>query len=325
MTIYFVGGEMGAFVPSDSAVVESALYYDASFARCSILSQRDTNYVEGDPGSSLTDVWIRFDIATGSIASATQTRPFSWLDGSGTERVRIKYAGSGTNLLTVEYWNGASFTALTAVSLNMQTIRQTIDLHVVCNTASGSINLYVAGNNRLNSGTIDLSATTALRKFRFYGGTVSTLTVPTYVSQVIVADEPTIGWRALTRYPNGAGATGDWTGDYTSVDETIYNDADFINSSTNGQVETFTQTGPAITGYVVRAVCVAARAKKGASGPANVQLALRVSGTDYFSSSKALDLGYGAHFNIWEQNPATTADWINTAIDAVQPGVKAIT
>ncbi len=325
MTIYFMGGEMSALVPSDSTVIETATFFDASFARCSIECPRDTNYAEGDPDASLTDAWLRCDLFTESIPSPAQTKRFAWLDAGGTERIRMQYEADSTNELTVEYWNGVSFTALTPISLDLQSVRQTIDLHIVCNSATGSINLYVAGNNRLNSGSIDLSAVTTLRKFRFFGGTVSTLTVKTRISQIIVADEPTIGWRLLTRYPSAAGATGDWTGGYTDVDEIAYSDADFINSATNGQVETFTQTGPAITGYVVRAIGVTARAKKGASGPANLQLALRVSGTDYFSSSKALDVGYSAYQNIWETNPATAADWLNTAIDAIQPGVKAIT
>lgn len=325
MTVLFMGGELAAFTPSDSAVLETATSYDASFSRGSIHCPRSTNYAEASPSAAGANIWIHFDIQSDAISSGTQTARFLWYDSSGNERIRIRYGGGTTNELIVDYWNGASYTSLTAVSLDMQSARQTIDLNVVCNSATGSINLYVAGTNRLNSGSINLSSVTDLKKFRFYGATVSTLQVDTWVSQVIVADEPTIGWRLISRYPSAAGATSSWGGAYSDVDELILSDADFIYSASANQVSTFTQTGNAISGYVVRAVCVSARAKKGASGPANLQLALRASGTDYYSSSNALTVGYTPVQNIWEQNPATTADWLAASIDALQPGVKSIT
>jgi hypothetical protein len=324
MTILFGGGEIGAFVPSDSAVSEQALHYNSSFARTSIHCPRDTNYAEALPSAAGTDIWIHFDMVSDSIASGTSTTRFVWYDSSGNERIKINYTGN-TNTVIVQYWNGASFTSLTAVSLNMSLVRQTLDLHVVCNSASGSINLYVSGTNRLNSGAINLSSVADLKKFRFYGSAPSGLTTDTWVSQVIVADESTIGWRLATFYPNGAGATSSWTGAFTDIDEATYNDADFINSATANQVSTFAQTGPAMTGYVVKAVIVAARAKRGSSGPANLQLTLRSAGTDYFSASHALDLGYTGEQNAWETNPATGAAWVNTAISSLQPGVKSIT
>lgn len=324
MTILFGGGEISAVIPSDSSVTENALYYNSSFARTAVKCSGSTNYAEGLPSAAGTNIWIHFDIATDPIASSTSANRFIWYDSSGNERIKINYADTTTQLV-VQYWNGASFTSLTAITVGIDGVRQTIDMNVVCNSASGSINVYIAGTNRLNSGTIDLSTTTDLKKFRFYGATISSLTTDTWFSQVIVADESTIGWRLATFYPSGAGATSSWTGAYTDIDETSYNDADFINSATANQVSTFAQTGPAMTGYTVKAVIVAARAKRGSSGPANLQLALRSAGTDYFSASHALGLGYTAEQNVWETNPATGAAWVNTAISAIQPGVKSIT
>lgn len=326
MTIYFMGGEMGAFIPSDSTVVEIASIsgtFNPSFARCAILCNYTENYIESPSIGSLTTAWMHCDMQLGPFPGSG-TR-FSWYDGSAAERIRI--IGDATGTLSVQYNVGAGWvTAGSQISVTMGS-RQTIDLQVVCNSASGSIKLYIAGTQRITSGTIDLSAITALNKNRFLGYTEpsSGLATHTYVSQVIVANESTIGMRLLTRYPNAAGATSSWTGAYTDIDEIVYEDADFILSGSNNQVSTFGQTGPAITGYTVRAVGVTARARKGASGPQNLRHALRVSGTDYFSGSDiALDAGYLATETIWETNPATSAAWVNTAIDALQPGVKSI-
>jgi hypothetical protein len=191
-----------------------------------------------------------------------------------------------------------------------------IDVYIDGNDATGTASLFVGGTE-VESAVVDLSAVTAIDEVQVRYGH--------FISQMVIADEPTIGMRLLTRYPNGAGSASNWTGGFTDVDESEFDDADFCNSSTNGQIEQFTQTGPVITGYTVRAAGVYARAKRGASGPANLQIGLRVSGTDYFSSSKALSVGYSAYGEIWETNPATGVAWVNTAIDAIQPSIKAVT
>lgn len=327
MTIYFMGGEMGAFVPSDSTVVEvssDTTLFNSAFCRCAIYAPYTENYFESPSIGSLTTAWAHFDFAAGSAAYSGAGSRFSWYDGGGTERIRMLVDNAGT--ISMQYNVGAGWvTAGSQISVTVAGQRQTIDINVVCNTASGSIKLYISGTERINSGTINLSAITALNKIRFTGYTNGVGGTKTYASQVVVANESTIGMRLLTRYPNAAGATSSWTGAYTDIDEIVYEDADFILSGSANQISTFGQTGPAITGYTVRAVGVTARARCGASGPQNLRHAIRVSGTDYFSGSDiALSAGYAATETIWETNPATSAAWVNTAIDAVQPGVKSI-
>jgi hypothetical protein len=144
---------------------------------------------------------------------------------------------------------------------------------------------------------------------------------------MIVQDQSTIGFVLGTCVPSGAGSTSAWTGAYTDIDEAVTSDADFISSGTANQVSTFAQTAiPTLTGYVVRAVCVSARAKRGSSGPQNIRMALRSAGTNYFSGSDiSLGLGYAPVQTIWATDPATSAAWVNTAISSLEPGVKSIT
>lgn len=328
MTILFQGAEMASFTPSDSTVKEytSSESYNSSYARCSITCDGATNYAEGTPSASATDYWIHFDMVIDPVASGTAATRLSVYDSSGNERLRFKYSDGSTFTVGVDYWTGASFTSAGTFSLDMGSIRQVIDIRVVCNSGSGSIDVYVAGTNRL-SAAVSTTSITNLRKFRFLGGTVASLTTNTRFSQVIVADEPTVGWRLVTCRASGAGATTDWTGSYTEIDETIYVDGDFINSSVADQVELFTNTATAsMTGHSVRSVAVAARAKRGASGPANIRMALRSAGTTYFSSGDiALGLGYTPVQTIWETDPATTSDFLASAITSLQFGVKSIT
>jgi hypothetical protein len=326
MTIYFAGGEMGAFIPSDSTVTEagSVSHYNSSFARTALYATKDANYFESPELTGLTDAWIHFDLSVGS-ALVGEGKRFSWYDTAGTERIRL--IGDNAGDMTLQYNVGAGFVTVgSVVSAPLSNVTQTIDIHVVCNSASGSIHLYLSGTERVAGTGIDLSAITELNKVRFTGKLATgSLGADTFASQVIVADEPTIGWRLTTVPATGAGATTDWTGGYTEIDEVAYSDADFINSATANQVELFSHSTAVPSGYAVRAVAVTARAKCGASGPQNIQLALRSAGTTYFSASKALDVGYEAFVNIWETDPATSADFTASAIAALQFGVKSIT
>lgn len=334
MSIIFGGGEMSAFTPSDSTVIErtstSGLYsqaYNSSFARACIEMSNDTTYAEGTPSASSTDIWYHFDLMCDNAVGTTSTTRFRAYDSSGNERLRLAYNDDG-HIVTINYWNGSAFVAAGTFSLNLTFIRQTIDINVVCNSASGLIACYVAGTERLGSPVINTSSITNLKKFRFVGATISSVShYETMFSQVIVTDGvPTVGWRGVVRYANGAGATNDWTGAYTEIDEAIYSDADFINSSVADQVELFTNTGPSVTGYTIRAVCVSSRARRGASGPSKMRHALRSAGTTYFSSGDiSLTVGYAPTQTIWEQDPATTSDWLTGALTTLQFGVKSIT
>lgn len=313
-----MGSEAVSFLPLDSDSYDAAGNSDTSFARASMKATGSSNFDSLDIGAP-DDFWCHFDFTCDLPAHGSTYRDMiTFRTSGGTDVFRVQHIATGCRLqaLIAAVWTTVGSVASAALNNGD---RQTFDLHVEGNSATGNATLYIAGVERITAASVDLSAVTAIDTIRGYG----TASNPC-LSQVIVADEPTIGWRLLTRYPNGAGADTAWVGDYTGVDETTNSDADFVNSGTATQVETFTQTGPVITGYIPRAVGVYFRSRRGAGGPQNIQAALRSAGTNYFSASKAQSLGYGIYGNIWETNPATAADWLSTAIDALQPGVKSI-
>lgn len=320
MTIHFMGGEMCSFIPSDGSGTETTTTinscWDAAFSRCAVRPGGTTGIYSSTPALALPDTFYMHVLFARDAAAGATSTVLSFLSG-GTEVFRLERSGATvTGTLQMKALISGVMTAVgSAVTINNSAAHH-LDVYIDGNSASGTATLYLAGT-AVATDTADLSSVTGIDEVRSYFGS--------FISQCIIADEPTIGWRLLTRYPNGAGNATAWTGGSGDVDETIYDDADFCNSSTNGQVEQFTQTGPAITGYTVRAVGVYARAKRGASGPTNLQIGLRSGSNDYFSASKALNVGYGAYGEIWETNPATSAAWVSTAIDALQPSIKAVT
>lgn len=329
-----MGGEMSAFLPSDSVPTElttGGVYvfpYDANFARCGMQIE-DLSYVDTPQFAALTECWTHISFAHFGRGNNGTHYPITWLNASDVEVLRLKHVTPAltTESMSFEMWNGAAWVAAGTAATNVPlATMQVLDVRFVVNNASGTVALYVAGTERINS-TVDLSTIASIRKMRVTAGTSNGFSSLTRFSQVIIASESTIGFRLGTCYPSAAGATSSWTGAYSDIDETVYSDADFINSGTANQISTFAQTAvPTLTGYTVRAVAVTARAKRNsASGPQNIRMALRSGGTDYFSGSDiALGLGYTPVQTIWETNPATAAAWVNTAISALQPGAKSI-
>lgn len=330
MTILFAGGEMGAFVPSDSNVIENtsgigggSASYDPDFARGHLRCYGSATYALADLAAATDDLWLHFELDQWNASgTASKTTVIEFLNSSGVAKFRLTSAwSSGT--WGMDYHNGSSWVALGSDFTTLGGSLQTLDVHIVCNSASGSANVYLSGTNRLNSGTVDLSSITEIEQLKLYGNNVA---IPGYnaFSQVIATeDESTIGWRLKTVPPTSAGATTDWTGTYAEVDEFIYSDADFINTATATQVELFAHSTAIPSGYSIRGIAVTARARR-SGGPTKIQLALRSAGTTYFSGDKTLDAGYGAFVHVWDEDPATTAAFTTAAIAALQFGVKAI-
>lgn len=333
MTIEYVGGEMGSLVPSDANVIEataslggSGASYDSNFARCYTRCYGSSAYaLTPELTTPLTDFWVHFELDQWNATnSATLRTVMEMLDGSGVAKFRLQTSWS-SGFWMLHYYNGSSWVDLgTQFTASGDTL-QTIDIHIVCNSASGSANMYLSGTNRLNSGTVDLSSITGIAQLKCYGNSV-TISGYNAFSQIIMASgESTIGMRLMTMYPSGNGATDQWTGGYTAVDETVYSDADFIWSDTANQVEVMAGTlAGSLTGYSIRAIGVTARANTDGTGPTQIQLAVRTAATNYFSSSQTLDAGYGAFVGLWEDDPNTTIDWTTTDAAAIQFGVKSI-
>jgi hypothetical protein len=327
MTIYNGGSELGCILPSDTSVVEvtDSGYFDSGFSRCAIYVDRSTNYCEVSAFANLTEFWLHCDLRVSSFASASGPR-LIFYDSSDVARVQM-LVDSGANTVTVQYDVGAGWvTAGSAISLNLTSARQTLDFRILCNTASGSINLYVGGTERVTSGTINLSAITNIEYARGFGDENGVIGLPSFFSQFLVSNTSTIGKRVMSGYPSGAGANTAWTGDHTAVDETSTSDADFIFSATNGQRETYaiTYVG-SLTGYTAEAMIVGARAKWGGTGPENLQITIVSGATTSDSSSHLLSLGYTPKVRVADTDPNTSVAWTNANIILAQAGVEANT
>jgi hypothetical protein len=327
MTILFMGGEMGAFIPSGGGVSESTtgFRYNGNFARTAMNCDGNTSTPDAEYGESSSwanqtgPVFVHYEEVSAGVAATTHSL-LGLINGSGTEvfRIRQAFVNSDTRTLQMQYLDGSAVWTNAGSAVQQTTTRIDFDFYV--NIDSDEIGFFASATEKVFVTGLSLGHLSGVTKLRCYSDAQGR-----FWSQVLVSTETTIGGRLFTVPVSGAGATSQWTGAVANIDEATYNDADFINSNTADQVSVFAATTPDLTGYAVRAVAVTARAKRGGSGPQKLRHALRSSGTNYFSGSDiALGLGYSATCTIWEDDPATASPFSISAIANLQPGVKSI-
>lgn len=334
MSVYFAGGEGEAFVVSTASVIESTTVagsWDATYARCSMrlsagASPLTSDYAETPVFSSITTCWVHWEWYFNSTTGNNGTTMLTLYNSGGTAVFRLQFTSAG--VVQPQYWNGASFTNIgSTYSVSIAT-RYIFDLKVVCG-GSGSMEFFVNSVSQL-SGSASMASVTNVQKVRWNNNTTNgSNSNQTQISQCIVADVSTVGWKYHLKPPTSDSATNTaFTGTFADVDETIMATADFVQSSSANDVETFLGAALSLGSGSVKAVVVSAYAKNSATGPQNMQLALRRGSTNYFSSNvTGLSTGYLPFVNVWDNDPATASAWTttNAGAAATEFGVKSIT
>jgi hypothetical protein len=131
-----------------------------------------------------------------------------------------------------------------------------------------------------------------------------------------------------TLFPDGDGNDVDFTrntgaNDWETVDESPAHDGDttYLESSvdtdrSNFTMEALTETSGDIYGVMATAVM------RNTGSADNVQLTTRISSTDYDSGDYAVPSSYEAVEHVWEESPATAADWTFAEVNAAEFGVE---
>lgn len=134
--------------------------------------------------------------------------------------------------------------------------------------------------------------------------------------------------RVDTLAPSGAGATTDFTPtgsaiNYENVDETSavsttnYNSSDMV-----GAIDSFVFGDLAAMGSDIKGMQINLAAKKDDSGTRTMKAIARLSNTNYEGDEITMTDSYFIHRQIWEQNPATSEDWDEAAINGAEFGYK---
>lgn len=338
MTLLFAATELESFKqinPGSISTVEVADngsnddFYDTSYSRSAILVNSATSFIYVVLNSGISSGYFQFALnPSGNIGQGTDDL-ITIKNQAGTEVLWLKGPSAGANNnVDFQRWNGSSRTTIANVAAGQDTfIIWTIKW--IIDASSGVIEVYQDGNSQASySGdTTDLG--TSLKEFYLSNCGSS---APHY-SEVIIADESTIGWRVATLYPTATGANTAWTNTYSEVDDAAIADGSSISTTSTDVDESFilSDLSAVADNYEIKGVVVGARAKYDGSGPSNIDMLVYTNSTNYVNGANNIDTqtglttGYLPYQAVWETNPNGSVTWTDATVNGLQTGVRSLT
>lgn len=339
MTILFAGGEDSDLTPSAlGAVTTNTAFFRSTKARCalSIGTTPAGNYTEGWTGTMSTassEFWFTGRYYAEYFGNSTG-EGLVFLDGLTRRLYLTQNPSNGNNPLSlVKRTAGGTNTILQNSSLAFSAFGLIkIDVYIKY-AVVGRVRVYTNGTLVIDySGDVTTDSATTLSGFvcgKFHCQATAATAGPCHWSEIMAATVDTRSFSLVTLPCADAGNTTSWTdGTLASkINEVTVNDATIISTDTANAVNQFTIGSDNLAGNPgIVAVSVVARAQKGATGPANAQLMVRTYGTDYVSSTKALQTSLQPTIHFWETNPNTGLAWTDDELMAVgfNVGIKSI-
>jgi hypothetical protein len=133
--------------------------------------------------------------------------------------------------------------------------------------------------------------------------------------------------RVMAVRPDGAGNYSQWTpsagSNYQNVDESAPDsDTTYNSSATAGQIDTYTFGALGVVG-TVHGIQTSLLVRHDDS-TRTIREKVRISGSDYNGANVSTGASYAYALNVRETNPATSAAWAVSEIDAAEAGVEFI-
>lgn len=123
-------------------------------------------------------------------------------------------------------------------------------------------------------------------------------------------------------YSQLVGSDADSVNNYLLVDEHPYSGTDYVGSATVGQKDTYSMTDLPAGVSTVYAMQIAGMMAKSDASLGQARYVVRSGGTDYGGVTRALTTTYTGYYEIYEQNPATAAQWTPTDINNMESGME---
>lgn len=273
-------------------------------------------------GTALTNCWIHFRLYGTGDWSENSSADGEWFRLVDTRGGGVCLADIANGRLRLAMDSRSPLPTGTGVALPGEGAQVDIDINVRINPDGDGENYFDIYSDGVRIATAS-SDDTISGIVLFAGTHLDMIGGPVY-SEVVVADESTIGWRVHMFDLDGDGGANEWDGDYQNIQE--YRDGAAVATDTadERQVATLSAYGAA-AGATVSRVIVQARAKAGATGPQNLDGVVRIAGTNYDAGdAKAPAVAAPTVFE-FANDPSTSAAWNTTQFADLEAGVKSVT
>jgi hypothetical protein len=286
----------------------------------------DIDYIDTDAFSS-SDFWTH---AVWGWASTNGTQYIvKWYSG-GTQKLGFRFNPVSTGTMEIAKWTGAAWsllaTATDASYIPAQTNGYPLVFYIKLGNP-GEFRVYFNNLPVISRNDLDLSGIGTIDKVRFnpIGASVS---MDSYVSEVIVADYNLIGSKVVQRSPTGNGSYQEWSnGAFGIVDDQDATGADLAVSGTVGQRTTYTHAAFTALASNEALTCVKAAGafNRDAAGPQNINFMTRIGSTDYNGADLPLNVVQTRTGQMWQTSPATSTAWTIAELNAAAFGVRSRT
>lgn len=325
MAVYFVGGEADTFMPVSGqtyAWSSTGGRFEANASRGAMQIDKGVSEIEAFFSANQTEAWMHMYLYYEDPAAEANFIVFKTLAGADAYRIEQEAGGEWT----IAKWDGGTWVDLdTSAAAVLSNAAAAIDIHILRHASTGIFRVYKDGVvvcEFLGDTETDEANFGRIR----WGGHATELL---FVSQVAASDEAMIGWKVATMHATGNGANTAMDGDFNDIDEAALNVADFIEADATNEIETFTNQdlNVAYAAYNVKAVGVGIHASNDSASAVNdLQAALRVGGSNFFSANVSLPKD-GTNYSrqaIFLTNPNTSNPWSQAEANGAEFGVKSV-
>ena len=313
------GGATGAVALNQTTTyARDPAYTNTEFRLVSNYSQTNSAFLPAVAPSG-SSVWFHMRDHPRYIASQVNALYLTIKDAAGTTIGTLNGgAGAGTESIraSVGSTHGTPFVMTGGTTM-------TFDVHVTSDGVTATIELYVDG--ALVSTASEARTTTAPTRFEF----TQTFVAPyntfsyTYVSELIISDESTLGMRLMELEPASGGTLASMDGDYTALLDAT--DANDLVSGTVGEKFSFVPVGykGANSGETIAALVSETVFFTGTDGPRGATPFLYIGGAEYAGTPRALPPKSTIYARQeWALNPATAAAWTIADLATLEVGVQ---
>jgi hypothetical protein len=319
MGVLWIGHEADCYDIHSSSAVESSGARDASYERSGMRVGlfETTAYVQSTPDWAARDeIYHRFNERADTHNGAGLVL-WAAADASGQIVAKMVTVGAGSNSQTVQFqvWNGATFDNVGAAFNRLASnTPYRYDVHFK-GGADGAVEVWY-GTAGGQTKVLDTSGS--------YASAVNIVRILHYsadnnayqIGHEIVQTSSTLNATSESKQPTSAGADATGTGTYLDVDESSWNDADYISLSAAGQRNSFKGAARSQTQGVVTGVTASCRAWFEAGGPTQIKPYLTIGGTRYYGTTFAVGATPTGYQYTWTTNPATGAAFTTTEANA---------
>lgn len=321
MTVLFAGGEDSDFtcIGATISVNTGVSAFESAYSRCGLTASAYNSPITiPKPFSPVTEAWLHWRGGGNTMAVGDLLQPVvGFCDQDNVPAITIVKTAITTDNYSIvfRYNDGTGNIVQSSAKLIPFSHAADFDFRVKI-TGTTLLCEWYRNGELMADHTATLVSTYSISNINLYRTKLvaSSGSDGLFFSQIVVADEPTIGMKVYTRPPTGNGGVQEFTGGYAAIDEVTVDSSDSISTPTSAR-SSFTRAALTLSGtQTIRAVSVSSHGNSFTDTLASIKNFLRIGSTNYDGDTIDLSMGNTKVMTVWNVDPSTGVKWDDTLV-----------